>query len=221
MKLILPFVLALILISPGIVHGQIEKLYPVDQADQDPSFFSFRMHLMEAISKRDTAFIYSHLSPHIVNSFGGNGGIDEFKESWKPSSESSELWTVLGRITGGGGVYSDNTFSAPYYSANFPSDRYNPFHHGAVADKNVAIRVEPDDESKVLAKLSYDIVEVVDYYPHYNIDSSLPSGWVLIKLKDGQKGLIEKDYIGSALDYRARFEKTKGRWLITSLVAGD
>jgi hypothetical protein len=44
---------------------------------------------------------------------------------------------------------------------------------------------------------------------------------VRVKLAGGQQGYIASAYVRSPLDYRIVFEKRQGRWLITTLVAGD
>jgi hypothetical protein len=54
--------------------GQTRKLYPVDEATKDPSFFTFRARLIQAVQRHDAAFLISILAPKITNSFGGDGG---------------------------------------------------------------------------------------------------------------------------------------------------
>src|SRR5262245_10335517 len=63
--------------------AQVGKLYPVDEGPKDPSFQAFRDKLIEAAKNRDAKFILSILDPNITSSFGGNGGVKEFKETWK------------------------------------------------------------------------------------------------------------------------------------------
>lgn len=218
------FGLLFLLIGTGTAHGQVEKLYPVDEADEDPSFLVFRMHLSEAIAARDTAFIYEHLASDIVNSFGGNGGIDEFKSKWKPSSKDTELWTVLARVIGGGGAFEERrdgvTFSAPYYSASYPSRKYNAYQYGVVIGDSARVYAAPRRDSSVLAHLSYDIVRVLDFYPQYD-DDDIPEGWSKVELKGGEAGWMTGDSLQSVIDYRAAFQKRNGTWKMNSLVAGD
>lgn len=211
----------LLLISSGSAQGQVAKLYPVDEAHEDPSFLSFRLHLLEAIADRDTLFIYEHLAPDVFNSFGGDGGVEEFKEQWKPSSPDSDLWRVLARVAGGGGTYADGAYRAPYYSAAFPADEYDAFQYGAVVGERVNVRAHPDGMSEVIGRLSYDIVRVLDFFPHMNQSGEMPPGWVQIELEEGRRGYVADRYIGSAVGYRGQFEKRNGRWVMTYLVAGD
>jgi len=78
--------MSLLLVSLSMVAGpqaqlwgQVEKLYPVDEAARDPSFFLFRSRLLQALHDRDEKFLFSILSPDIKSRFGGDAGIDDFK----------------------------------------------------------------------------------------------------------------------------------------------
>ena len=70
--------------------AQVAKMYPVDEAAEDPEFFIFRSGLLAALQRRDVDFLYSILDPHILTSFGGDGGVDEFTTRWKPEEPTSE-----------------------------------------------------------------------------------------------------------------------------------
>src|SRR5262249_1038792 len=101
--------------------AQVGKLYPVDEGPKDPSFQAFRDNLIDAAKNRDMKFVLSILDPNIQNSFGGDGGVEEFKEKWKPGNPEGELWDVLLKILSMGGSLSENGFCAPYVSCKFPA----------------------------------------------------------------------------------------------------
>jgi hypothetical protein len=65
---------------PGAFAQKV--LRPVDEATAQPDFFSFRAQLLAAIARRDVQALLSVVHKDIKNSFGGNGGIDEFKTLW-------------------------------------------------------------------------------------------------------------------------------------------
>jgi hypothetical protein len=105
----------------GSAHSQVGKLYPVDEAARDASLFVLRARLLEAVLQRDMAFILGILSQDILNSFGGNGGIAEFKEQRKPEQPGSKLWpTLLTVLVLGGSFRDERTFAAPYTYSRFP-----------------------------------------------------------------------------------------------------
>lgn len=64
------------------IAGQNRKLYPADDAAKDPTFFTFRARLIQAVQRRDSAYLISILASNISNSFGGSGGVEEFKQMW-------------------------------------------------------------------------------------------------------------------------------------------
>jgi hypothetical protein len=192
------------------------KLYPVDEAYRDPSFFVFRARLLEAIQQRDAPFVISILSPNIKNSFGGNDGIAEFQRYWKPERSDSKFWkTMIGVLALGGSFNGDTTFMAPYTYSKFP-DEFDAFEHGVIVGENVRVRKEPKLDSQVITTLSFDIVKVTDWQNDGN-----KQAWVSVSLAGDAKGYIAKDYIRSPVDYRAIFEKKDGKWQLTAFVSGD
>jgi len=200
-------------------HSQVAKLYPVDEASRDPSFSIFRARLLEAIRQRDTVFILSVLSPAITNSFGGNGGIAEFKETWKLERPDSELWKTLTSVLALGGSFEGNgVFMAPYTYSKFP-EKFDAFEYGVVIGGNVRVRQQPSQESLMISLLSYDIVRVIEWKPKEK--SGNRQIWVAVALANGLQGYIADEYIRSPIDYRAIFEKKNGRWVMKALVAGD
>ena len=215
------------------VWAQVGKLYPVDEAYRDPSFFVFRARLMEAIQQRDEAFVLSILSPDITNSFGGDGGVEEFKEQWQPQRTDSALWKELMAVLVLGGSFRDNRngryFTAPYTVSNFPdfpSDVLEVFQGGVILGENVLVRQEPTADSPTIATLSFDIVKV----GASNLQTRIPGvfsfyppkqGWIKVQVEGGLEGFVPEEYIRYPLYYRAVFMKREGRWLLSAFVAGD
>ena len=66
------------------VSAQVAKLYPVDEASKEPTFFTFRARLIQAVQRRDTGYLLSILSPNDiveVSDWGGNKARGE-KRDW-------------------------------------------------------------------------------------------------------------------------------------------
>jgi len=198
--------------------AQVGKLYPIDEGPKDPSFQAFRDKLIEAAKNRDMKFVLSILDPKIQNSFGGDGGVEEFKKQWKPGNSDSELWNVLLKILSMGGSLSENEFCAPYVSCKFPELDLDPFEHSVIIGEQVRVREQPSLTSPIIASLSYDIV--VSTAP-FNLIKEDGRSWIAIKLSNGKTGFVSDQFIRNPIDYRALFMKKGGKWRMTSLVPGD
>jgi hypothetical protein len=201
------------------------KLYPVDEASQDASFLEFREKLAEAIKNRDKDYILSILDPDIKNSFGGDGGIEEFKSLWKLDESESELWNELLAVLTLGGAFGEylggTSFEAPYVSASWP-DEYDAYEYMAIVGENVSVRLEPSLSATVIDALSYDIVKRV--YVLCSVLGEIKADghtWMLIITPDGKAGFVSRKYLRSAIDYRAYFSKTDGKWFMACFIAGD
>jgi hypothetical protein len=218
MRIIL-VLLMLISAFAGNVSAQVAKLYPIDEASKEPTFFTFRARLMQAVQRRDATYLLSILSPKIQNSFGGDGGIEEFKTTWKPERPQSEVWTELAIVLSLGGAFDkDGTFEAPYISAKWPEDK-DSFELGAIIGEKVRVRAAPQISSSIMRELSFDIVEVSDWGG--NKARGEKRDWIKVKLSDGQSGYVAQEFIRSPVAYRAAFAKEEGRWVMTYFIAGD
>ena len=199
---------------PPVAGGQ--RLPPIDEASKDPSFLKFRDGLLQAVNRHDASHVLSILDPAIRNSFGGDGGIAEFKEMWKPENADSELWDVLRFILTHGGAFSDGTFVAPYIFSSFPErpDDDESFRYGAVVEDNVILRSKPDANALAAATLSYHVVKQLD-------EDGLPEGWIKVATTDGTTGYLPAKLYRNIVDYRAIFAKKNGGWRMQMLLAGD
>ena len=72
---------------------------PVDEADKDAALVAFRDGLRAAAEARDTDAVLAASCPEILISFGGDGGLDEFRaflsvpedtlsEEYKPQAQA-------------------------------------------------------------------------------------------------------------------------------------
>ena len=213
MKYFPSLLLALSVCLAAEVFAQRELL-PVDQAAQQPDFFSFRAQLLAAVARRDSDAILAVVSEDITNSFGGVGGVAEFKRMWDIASPESRLWATMATILGLGGTFiADGRFTAPYTFSRWPRD-LDPFTHMVVIGASVRARSAPSVTATPLASFSFAIVELAK-------NSDWGSPWLAIRLPGGKTGYMNRRYIRSPVGYRASFEKRDGRWQMTILVAGD
>ncbi|MEB4589636.1 SH3 domain-containing protein [Candidatus Thiothrix sp. Deng01] len=188
-------------------------LMPVDEATKQPDFFTFRAQLQTAIAKRDKAALLAAVNKNIQNTFGDDNGIDNFKKLWKIDQPNSPVWETLGTVLAlGGGFQKDHSFQAPYISSHWPN--LDGFENVAIIGDKVNVRKAPKQTSEVLQTLSYEVVPLAG-------PGNGDAQWVAIKLPNGKKGYVSRNYTRSPVDYRAFFAKVDGRWQMTVLVAGD
>lgn len=191
-----------------------EKLLPVDEGASHPDFFTFRAHLQAALARHDAEAVLAAINPDIRNSFGGEGGIEEFRQSWELDKPTSRLWETLATVLALGGTFEgEDSFTAPYVFSSWPEEM-DSFSYLAILGKGVRVHAEPGSGSATITRLSYDIVEVGEASP--------PEGdWVQVLLPDGTAGYVARQYARSPIDYRALFNYTDGQWSLSALVAGD
>lgn len=163
------------------------------------------------------------MDKNIKNGFGGNDGITEFKKQWKINSSNSELWKELLTVLTHGGTFDKrlrNSFYAPYLFTTFPED-LDAFEYQAIFGNNVNLRSKPDLNASIVANLSYNVVKV-----DYENSIKFPKDeneflWLKIETLGGKKGFVKPEFVRSSIDYRAGFEKKKGKWMMTFFLAGD
>jgi hypothetical protein len=215
----LPLLLLALLAAPAA--GQIASLPPRDDGASDPSFFTFRARLLEALAARDAEAVLAAFAPDARLSFGdGPGGPAGVRAVWlgdRPPGER-DLWTTLARVVAMGSVRNrDGLLTAPY-TYDGPPDDLDPFSHGTVVGDEVNVRAAPSPSAEVLARLSYVVVPVVEWGYSEREGERL---WHRIRLADGREGYVAGDFLWSPVDYRVGFENREGRWQIVFFVAGD
>lgn len=199
-----------------------------DDGPQDASFVKFRNELKDVIARKDAAALFKHLASDIKIDFGGFGGGPEFHKMWKPYDKDSKVWAALSLVVNQDGNFdSPVRFSAPYVYSAFPSD-LDAFEYVVVTNESAVLRAAPNPNGKVIRKLDRDILKVVSISqadlvapgslpPQHECVSNM---WAVVNDAKGG-GFVQACDVRSPLDYRAYFEKRKGRWQITVFLAGD
>jgi hypothetical protein len=215
------FLLSIFSIS---LAAQERRVLPVDEAERDASFKTFRDKLIAAVKKRDAKYVLSIVDPNIKNGFAGEDGIANFRKQWKITSADSPLWDELLFVLSHGGAFNQEgrskIFAAPYVYSSFP-DNLDPFEYSAIIGTNVRLRAKPDVNAAQVADLSYSIVKV-DY--QNSVESKPNSGiytWLKVETLDGKTGFVSEQFVRSSIDYRAGFEKKRGAWKMIFFLAGD
>ena len=82
--------LVFLLLIPVNLLGQEKILRPTTEIS-DPALNQLISKLTDAVKNKDKDYIISILSSDILVSFGGNGGINEFKSKWEWFSDDSDV----------------------------------------------------------------------------------------------------------------------------------
>ncbi len=203
--------------EPGYAQGL--KLEPVDQAAQDPSFVAYRDELLQAVHARDSAAVVNLAAIDVMLSFGGDAGRESLRrnlegfEGW----QGEAYWLELQRVLELGGVFlEDGAFCSPYLAClDLPGcPECDPFETVFVTGKDVAARAEPDAGAAIVARFSYDVLQM-------DTDAYSGEDWYPVRLPGGGRAFLAHWDARMATDYRARFEKIGGRWRMTVFIAGD
>ncbi|MGD8496937.1 MAG: hypothetical protein PVF05_12180 [Gemmatimonadales bacterium] len=216
-------VLAIAMAAPPAGHCQdIERarLLPVDEASRDPAFFAFRARLQQAVAARDTAAVIAVLDPQVCLSFGGDVGVQRFRDLWLGDREES-LWVELGTVLAlGGRFYGDTIFMAPYTFGAYRGDEppgFDPFGSLFALGDAVPVYARPDEGASPIDELSFEMVD--EEWRREEADT--PEGWTALRMEDGTLGYVRSSFVRSPIDYRAIFARRDGEWRLTAFVAGD
>ena len=216
-------ILAFLICAAAVgVRAQKEQYArPVDQAAKDASFVLFRQKLIEALKKRDRKFVVSILDREILNNFGGDGGVAEFKKQWNFDGSKSEFWdTLLAVVTDGGGFTEKDTFAAPYTFVVYPDD-LEVTDYEMITGSRVNLRSRPEAASELVARLSYNLVKVVYEKSVKKKGNENDYTWLFVETFGGKKGFVAAEYVRSPIAWRAIFKKIGGKWKMTAFVSGD
>ena len=209
-------VLAAALQAPGRAPAnpcgaQPVRLLPVDQAETQPDFFTFRARLQAAIARRDEAAVIAAADPGIRTSFGDDEGAATLRA--KLRDPEGTIWADLAAALALGGTFqSPDSFAAPYVFAAWP-ERLDSFECGAVVGDRVRVRASAEPGSAVVASVSYEIVQV--------LPAQRSAASTHVRLRRGVTGFIATPFVRSPIEHRAIFQKTAGQWRLTAFVAGD
>lgn len=227
MKILYSILISLVFLT--VAFGQERYVKPFDEAAKDPSFLAFRTKLIAAAEKRDARFILSIIDPKIELSFGGDSGTADFKRIWKVATKGSKFWDVFLPIIKNGGRFDrvgrkGKSFSAPYTFSGLPED-LDFTEYLMIFGNNVNLRETPKPDSVIVDQLSYNVVKIDEPSSTRTKTGSGENDWEYdwykVETLGGKKGFVKAEFVRSAIDYRAVFEKKGGVWKMVALIAGD
>lgn len=204
--------LLLSLSAAALQPGTVDRRPPVDDCAADPGFAGFRTTLVDVIARRDHAFILSIIPDDILVNFGGDRGRDAFSREWRLGAPDSPFWDELRAVLALGCRRMDGEFVSPALLTQLADDQ-DPFDIVLAVRPGAVMRAQPDETAAPVATLEWDVLHV------RSVDAS--EEWVALRLSDGREGFVRRRDVRSPLDYRAYFANERGRWRMTSFIAGD
>lgn len=189
------------------------KVLPVDDSHRDPTLAQFRAQLLDAALRNDTTFIFGVLSPEILNGFGGDGGIEEFKKIYWPDPALRR--NLIRALRLGGRLREDGiTYRCPYAWALLPPG--SDMEDALVVGKDVNVRNGPSRTDTTAFKISYELVRILEWPA-----DAQSWGWSKVRTQDGRTGWINGEFLCGPFDYRFFFQKTPQGWKWISWACGD
>lgn len=206
---------------------------PFNQTYQDSSLTTFICKLQYVLVLRDYEKLKPFLDTSIGLSYGGSYGLHDLEIMWKPQDPKSFFWEKMSQMISLGGGYtypeSKDDFVYPYVCTFNGIDSVGFEDALIVIGKNVNLRTEPTTKSKVLAQVSYEILQV-DYSKTIKVPEKIKlegvkyygeTEWYFVQTLDKKlKGYIHSDYVWSSIGLRMYLKKKNGDWLITEFISG-
>lgn len=164
--------------------------------------------------RRDAPALLSIIAPEIEFSFGGSRGKAEFARDWNLRGHgTSPIWSELEAVLRLGCARGDDgTYWAPslFVQSTGPDD---PFTTYVAVTGGAGAYSGRSAEGRPIARLDWDVLEAED-----DDGTSL---WLRVRLRDGRRGFVRRADVRSVIDYRAGFQRVRGRWMMTVFIAGD
>jgi hypothetical protein len=227
------FLLVALLTVSIFSFGQNYRYPPRNEAGKDSSLKIFVDTLKAVIGRKDAPALLKMLSPNIQIYFEEKGNtIKGFADEYKPADTSSQVWGFMSRIVAMGGVFDrdyktgkpdKNIFILPYVAEMNINHEYCDGCNTclAVVAPDVNVRENTDRLSASVGKLNYDVVKVIEDPVSKQMGGN-SRNWTYIQTFDKKiTGWVRHDLLYSTCDYRMFLQKVKGKWLITTFVAGD
>ena len=165
------------------------------------------------------------MDDEVNNGTAHEKGAEGFVEKWRLESDVrtqvSDLWIVLRHLLKYGGVLNDRQtrFVGPYYQALYPAVIPGDT-TGVIIGSGVRIRSAPNSASKILATLSYNIIDIIDENGPEESIGGETHPWYKVRLKDDTEGFAYGKFIGRPNENRLVLQKIRGAWRIVELAEG-
>ena len=237
--LVTSFLLPMIVVPTWSEEGP--KLFPVDEAVQDTTFFLFRNHLLKVVRARDMGSLLETVDDDIIVAHDGPQGVETFKAICNLQDTESKYWKEIEIILMNGGIFKESRDGCKYFMASYvhgkwhdtivkmihsskykwPDDVDLRMEIGVIVGEKVELRESPQNDSNVIRVLEYDVVGAPD---NVRINNEPPPkkypGWIRVVTHDGCYGFIPTEYYRDWYSYLMVFGRINGQWKIVRFVKG-
>lgn len=188
---------------------QLGPYAPRDECSALTGATEFREKIAAAVLARDADAFAALAARDIRLDFGGGSGVAELRN--RLAAPEQELWRALRNLMPlGCAANSQSTLTIPWYFAQDVAVD-DPYLAMIVRGVGVPLRNTPAADGRILARLSWDVVEVQES----------PGAFTQVRTTDGTTGYIESSRLRSLIDYRLIADRRDGEWKIVALLAGD
>ncbi|MBD2102183.1 SH3 domain-containing protein [Leptolyngbya sp. FACHB-261] len=194
------------------------------------SFLQFRLRLLDAVQRRDAAFVRSLVTLQTQWSWGGTISLD----TYKISDANAPFWQHLEKAVVAG-CAAETQFRIPNQEPgsnlwNCPDLRpMQPSTYGESAIRirgdSVNIRSGPGMDYPVIATASNEALQR-DWQTYqkgnFQAEAFKLNAWSPIILPNGQRGFVQNRYaFHEPTDYRAIFVRSRGQWRFHAFLPGN
>ncbi|OGA23099.1 MAG: hypothetical protein A3I02_02335 [Betaproteobacteria bacterium RIFCSPLOWO2_02_FULL_67_26] len=209
--------LAAALCSPPSYSQEERRLAPVDEAESDGTWISFRAQLLAAVAKRDLEYVLGVIDRGVRNGSDSPRGVEEFREQWQLDAPDSTFWRELSAALALGSAWlarddQPRELCAPYLLGKWPRDM-DPLANGVVTVREAPVKSAPSAKANALLTLAHVVVPVADWEVD-DSDAASKQKWVKIRLKD-RDGYVAEEQMRSPIEHAACFVKTDDGWRLT------
>lgn len=184
------------------------SVLPRDDAARCNGFSGFRTRLAGIIQRRDVAALDEIVDPAIRSSYQERDGRAAFDRVWRPQAADSRFWSELqAALDLGGRCEGEGSFIAPYVAGYWPHDA--PEGSLAVIGRDVPLRQQPNEQSRILSTLDYALVRPI--WGPEQADS-----WRAVDAGNGRRGYIDARMLRSPRG--AYFTFTRTGWRLAAFV---
>jgi hypothetical protein len=182
------------------------KQMPVDECSKDKSFVAFRQQLRQVVKRRDFPALLRMTGSDVTYEMeDAPGNREGFRRKFR-NGRDPKFWTELSTVMRlGCGMANDAAWMGSVPDGLF--DRDDPAYYVLVVAPGAALRVQPRSNARIVARLAWDVVELLD-------DGT--ASFVHVKLRDGRTGYMRHEHVRDQFaDPAASFEKRQGKWVLT------
>lgn len=199
------------------LHAQERRLAPVDEAEKDGTWTSFRAQLRAAVEKRDLQYVLSVIDRDVRNGSDSPRGIEEFRARWHIDDNDTPFWRELAAALALGSAWLERDdqpreLCVPYVLGKWPRD-LDPLANGVVTVRGAPVRAGPSAQARTLATIAHVVVPVTDWEVD-DSDATSKLKWVKIRYR-GRDGYVAEEHMRSPIEHAACFVKKDSGWIMT------